>query len=97
MPIPPSLEFPQRVDHANASTVLADLTNRLQQVGDGAPVVLGLKALAHFDSSALSVLLALRRHAVTSGQSLQITEWPHKLLYLVEAYGLKAALQADTD
>jgi ABC-type transporter Mla MlaB component len=39
----------------------------------------------------------LRRHAVTSEQSLQITEWPHKLLDLVEAYGLKAALQADTD
>jgi len=97
VPIPPSLEFPQRVDHANASMVLADLTNRLQQVGDGAPVVLGLKALAHFDSSALSVLLALKRHDVTSGQSLQITEWPHKLLDLVEAYGLKAALQADTD
>ncbi len=97
MPILPSLEFPQRVDHANASMVLADLTTRLQQVGDGAPVVLGLKALAHFDSSALSVLLALKRRAVASGQSLQITEWPHKLLDLVEAYGLRAALQADTD
>ena len=97
MPIPPNLEFPQCVDHANASIVLADLITRLQQVDDGAPVVLGLKALAHFDSSALSVLLALKRHAVTSGQSLQITEWPNKLLDLVEAYGLKAALQADTD
>ena len=41
--------------------VLADLITRLQQVGDGSPVVLGLKALAHFDSSALSVLLALKR------------------------------------
>ena len=97
MPIPPSLEFPQRVDHANASMVLADLTHRLQQVGEGAPVVLGLNALAHFDSSALSVLLALKRHAIASGQSLQITEWPNKLLDLVAAYGLKAALQADTD
>lgn len=77
--------------------VLADLITRLQQVGDGTPVVLGLKVLAHFDSSALSVLLALKRHAVTSGQSLQITEWPNKLLDLVEAYGLRAALQADTD
>ena len=77
--------------------VLADLITRLQQVGDGTPVVLGLKALSHFDSSALSVLLALKRHAVTSGQSLQITEWPNKLLDLGEAYGLKAALQADTD
>ena len=97
MSIPPSLEFPQRVDHANASMVLADLTHRLQQAGGGTPVVLGLNALAHFDSSALSVLLALKRHAITSGQPLQITEWPNKLLDLVEAYGLKAALQADTD
>ena len=95
--MPPSLEFPQRVDHANASMVLADLTHRLQQADDGAPVTLGLRNLTHFDSSALSVLLALKRHAVASGQSLEITDWPIKLLDLVEAYGVKAALQAHTD
>lgn len=88
----PSLELPPRVDHANATAVLADLTRRLQQAGEGVSVTLNLDELVHFDSSALSVLLTLKRRAAEADQTLQMTNWPTKLLDLVEAYGLKAAL-----
>ncbi len=51
-------------------------------------------ALAHFDSSALSVLLAAKRAvaAQTSPESLRITGYPDKLHQLAQLYGIDTLL-----
>jgi phospholipid transport system transporter-binding protein len=55
-------------------------------------VVLDAGGLQHFDSSALAVLLALRRHLLAREQSLVLQQVPPRLLELATLYGVDELL-----
>lgn len=54
-------------------------------------------ALRQFDSSALAVLLAYRRAALSAGGDFSIADPPPKLVRLVEVYGVGKLLLAAED
>ena len=51
-------------------------------------------ALRHFDSSAVAVLLELRREAQAQGRVLRVLRWPARLQALVALYGVQELLPA---
>lgn len=56
-----------------------------------------LSGLAHADSSALAVLLALMRRAAAEGRSLTLAAIPEKLTALARVYGIDGLLAASGD
>jgi phospholipid transport system transporter-binding protein len=50
--------------------------------------------LRHFDSSAVAVLLELRRELQQQGRTLQVRQWPPRLQDLVRVYGVQELLAA---
>ena len=79
-----SFSFPQRLTHAEAMDVLSALTDALR----AGVQCLDLAALTEFDSSALSVLLAVRR-ARGNGTPLRCINAPDKLRKLANLYGVE--------
>lgn len=79
--------LPERLTVTEAGPVLAGLRRTLAaQAGDR--VALDAGALRHFDSSALALLLELRRELQRGGRELQVLNWPARLRDLVAAYGV---------
>nr|WP_202123884.1 STAS domain-containing protein [Burkholderia pseudomallei] len=74
--------------HASAKAALAQGLARIEA---GATAV-DCGALAHFDSSALAVLLAWQRAARARGVRLDIENLPPKLASLAQAYGIDTLL-----
>lgn len=58
------------------------------------PVVLDAGALRRFDSSALAVMLALRREALSLGREFVVRNLPPRLAGLAGLYGIQALLSA---
>jgi len=86
-----SVRFPQRLTQDDAVQVLAHW--RLELVGVAAPVVeVDASALQQFDSSAVAVLLELRRHLLREGRSLQIKAGSQRLRDLMKMYGVAELL-----
>lgn len=81
------LTVPIQLTHAKAQACLADWLSRVP-VGRGAVVTLNAANLQHFDSSALAVLLALRRELVARGQQLVLEQVPFRLSELAVLYGV---------
>lgn len=79
--------LPERLTAADAGRVLADLRAALAAQA-GERVALDAAALQQFDSSALALLLELRRELQRSGRQLQVLNWPARLRDLVAAYGV---------
>ncbi len=77
---------------APTSITMADAAQTLREVlaaiarGD---TLIDLSRLAHFDSSAVSAVLAWRRAASSRGAPLQITGVPDGLRSLAQLYGLQ--------
>lgn len=86
------LKLPSTLLHDQADACLAQCATQAQW---GTPPVLQVdaSALAEFDSSALAVLLGLRRLAVAQGGRLHITGMSARLRELASLYGVLALLE----
>ena len=83
--------LPERLTLAEAAATLADLRRSLAGTTD--PVLeVDASALSRFDSSAVAVLLELRREALAAGRSLAVRGWPQRLQALVGLYGVQDLL-----
>lgn len=86
------LALPAVLTHAQAGDCLKQLT-----VGIAAcpqQVVLDAQALQEFDSSALAVLLEVRRACLRLGKQLHIQAAPARLMHLAALYGVRTLLDA---
>jgi len=79
--------LPAQLSLQTAGQTLLLLSRTLEQA-PGSVVTLDAQALERFDSSAVAVLLELRRHLLTQGKTLQVTGWPERLKDLVALYGV---------
>ncbi len=84
------LSLPVELTHDQAKACLAQLVAGID--AEGASVVVDAKALEHFDSSALAVLLELRRVCVRTGKSLVVQGSPKHLTDLATLYGIEGLL-----
>ena len=83
----PTVALPARVTRAQAQACLQHLQNALASA-TGPAFCVDAAALQQFDSSALAVLLALRRQASAAGKPLQVLGWPPRLAALAALYGV---------
>ena len=80
------LVLPQVLTHEQAPACLAMLGNALGK--EPAQAVVDCSALTRFDSSALAVLLALRRTALHDMKTLRLLGTPERLAQLAQVYGV---------
>ncbi len=90
------LSLPATLTSAQASACLNTLSAGLAQTAGGSAVVVDASALAHFDSSALAVLLELRRTCMAAGRSFAVRGLPERLGTLARLYGVATLLTATT-
>lgn len=81
------LVLPDQLTHAQARACL-DLLQEAARAEAGPHVRLDAALLQRFDSSALAVLLALRRACQRLGKPLVVSGMPPKLRDLAELYGV---------
>lgn len=86
-----SAALPERLTLEQAVPVLAQLRADLQQQ-PGSSVVLDAATLRECDSSAVAVLLELRRVLGQQGKALQLLNSPQRLRDLVTLYGVQELL-----
>lgn len=87
------LTLPSSLMHAQADACLARWSAQL--LDNVEPCVqVDAAALQDFDSSALAVLLGLRRVVKDKGQTLQVLGMPPRLQELAHLYGVADLLQA---
>lgn len=84
------LKLPAELTHREATACLAALSAQLAAQPD--PVVVDAAALTHFDSSALAVLLELRRQALARDRRFAVQGLVPKLRQLAGVYGVSALL-----
>ncbi len=85
------LKLPPTLLHAQANACLAQWLVQLKNPATG-PVVLDASALVEFDSSALAVMLGLRREVLAQGRSLQVMGMSPRLQELATLYGVQDLL-----
>ena len=85
------LALPAVLTHAQAGPCLAQLSAGM--AAGPQHVVLDAQALQEFDSSALAVLLELRRACLRLGKQLTIEGAPVRLMHLATLYGVRALLE----
>jgi phospholipid transport system transporter-binding protein len=88
-----TLELPERLTLADADQTLARLGGELALQAD-TTVVVNAGSLQVFDSSALAVLLELRRRLQAQGKTLRVNGWPRRLEDLASLYGVRDLLTA---
>jgi phospholipid transport system transporter-binding protein len=91
-----ALKLPPTLQHEQANACLALWVSQLQAQATDAqptPVLVDASALHDFDSSALAVLLGLRRVAHGQGRAVQVTGMPERLRELATLYGVLDLLQ----
>jgi phospholipid transport system transporter-binding protein len=87
------LQLPATVTHNTATACLADLLRAV--ASEPSPcVALDAGALVQFDSTALAVLLALRRAVLKLGKTLSLQAVPPRLADLARLYGIAELLPA---
>lgn len=84
------LTLPDELTHGQATACLAALVANL--AAEAAPVQVDAAALRHFDSSALAVLLELRRACAGAGKPMVVRGLPTGLRDLAALYGVEALL-----
>ena len=84
------LRLPEELTHAQARACLAQLTTGMG--AEVSPVVVDAMPLRRFDSSALAVLLELRRACLRAGKSLAVQGLPRHLDDLATLYGIEGLL-----
>lgn len=85
------LNLPAELTHAQARSCLDQLTAGLA-AETSSSVVVDATALGRFDSSALAVLLELRRVCQRAGKALVVQGLPRKLSDLATLYGIEGLL-----
>ncbi|MBT9465571.1 STAS domain-containing protein [Hydrogenophaga sp.] len=86
-----TLTLPERLTLAETTLILARL-DRETALHPRAGVVLNAASLNVFDSSALALLLAVRRGQITRGKVLRVSGWPSRLNQLATLYGVRDLL-----
>ncbi|WP_430407232.1 STAS domain-containing protein [Hydrogenophaga sp.] len=86
-----TMALPERLTLEEAVPTLQRLDGQLAHQPDGT-VVLDATSLREFDSSALAVLLELRRRLQTRGKGLRVEGWPPRLQDLAGLYGVQELL-----
>ncbi|HOZ66866.1 MAG TPA: STAS domain-containing protein [Burkholderiaceae bacterium] len=89
---PEALIFPDTVTHNEASGCL-DLLRSGAQSWHGNDVRIDASALNKFDSSALAVLLQIKREVQSLGKNLTILGLPKQLQELANLYGIQSVLE----
>ncbi len=84
------LALPQKLTHEHARTCLDQLKQRMGT--EPVQVVIDAAALQQFDSSALAVLLELRRECARLGKQFLLQSMPQRLSDLARLYGIDALL-----
>jgi phospholipid transport system transporter-binding protein len=84
------LKLPSELTHASASACLVQLTAAMKN--ESAQVQVDAAALQRFDSSALAVLLQLRRQCTGVGKSMVLQGLPERLRDLAALYGVQGIL-----
>lgn len=88
----PACTLPQRLTEREARQTLESLRANLAGLPAGQAVSIDAAGLQAFDSSALAVLLELRRTALASGRSFSVKSAPERLRELARLYGLADCL-----
>lgn len=86
--------LPARLTHDTAGPYLRQCETLLHSLPRGTPVQLDAAALTQFDTSALAVLLGLRRTAQTGQLAFEVQHMPARLRDLVNVYGVGELLPA---
>ena len=89
-----SFKFPAKIDHANIESVLANGLSRMKTLASGSLMVIDCKDLQSFDSSALSMILSIKRQAQIQSVNVQLDAVPEKLASLATVYGLSDVVLA---
>jgi phospholipid transport system transporter-binding protein len=89
-----SFRFPAKIDHANVEDVLASGLGMMESLAQGSLMVIDCKDLQSFDSSALSIILSMKRQAQVQSVSVQLDAVPEKLASLATVYGLSDVVLA---
>lgn len=84
------LSLPVELTHDQAKVCLAKLVASVP--AETTPVVVDAAALQRFDSSALAVLLELRRTCIQAGKALAVKGLPPHLGDLAALYGIEGLL-----
>ena len=87
------LVLPADLTRNHASACLQMLVQGLKALAETS--VVDASALLRFDSSALAVLLELRRESQAQGKSVRIRALPQRLRDLAEVYGIAELLAAE--
>lgn len=84
------LSLPAVLTHEHAKACLAQLTAGLR--AEATQVVVDAALLRSFDSSALAVLLELRRECARAGKRFAVKGLPARLRDLASLYGIEGLL-----
>lgn len=83
------LVLPPELTHVQASACLELMqATAASEPGGGQPLEVDVGGIEHFDSSALAVLLSLRRLAVRQGRGLVVRGLTGRLQELARLYGV---------
>ena len=89
------LNFPAELTNIQATALLQQLGGE-SAAESGTELVVDASAMERFDSSALAVLLQLRRDALTQGKTFSVKGLPQRLRELAGLYGVADLLTAAT-
>ena len=89
-----SFKFPAKIDHANVEGVLTNALGMMKTLSSGSLMVIDCRGLQSFDSSALSMILSLKRQAKSQSVNVQLEAIPEKLASLATVYGLSDVVLA---
>ena len=90
-----TLKLPATLLQAQAQSVADGLVDVLGKVlRPGSLAVIDASDLSHFDSSALAVLLELRRECARIGKQFAVRSLPQRLRDLATLYGIDGLLTA---
>ena len=81
-------QLPVEISHNNVEAVLAEGIAVIDAMQAENNLTIDCQALAVFDSSALSALLSIRRHAKTKSINIELRSIPEKLASLAQVYGV---------
>ena len=81
-------QLPTSISHQNVESVLLAVEKILNQLSSGNSLTINCQELKVFDSSALSIILSIKRRAEKATITVKLTEIPEKLASLAEVYDL---------
>jgi phospholipid transport system transporter-binding protein len=81
-------QLPVEISHNNMEAVLAEGIAVIDAMKAENNLTIDCQALTVFDSSALSALLSLRRHAQIKNIHIELRSIPEKLASLAQVYGV---------